>query len=606
MQILLKFFLASSALSFCAVNCAADEARTILILDVTAQMGAKLGQHRKIDAVKSAVLGAASRLEPQAALAIWAFGTNPSKKCEDRSELVPLQPAKAALRALDKALSPLEPRAARAPVFATLQAALKTSGEPKDTAISAVLIAGTGDDCMGDICSEARGLHSAYPNAKLTVLGAGMSEQATVNFTCAAKAMGGGLTAVRSAAELDRVLRQTLELTSDGKPAKPSAQTPPSQNAPAGTGEKNLAAKEAEPAAPAPAPSPPETKQAVQQLPRIEPNVILSAVLANGVPPLDAGVTWEIYKINISPTGQSRTAETAGWTAGGGQAQLRLPEGRYSVRVAYGFASAEDSITVNAGKAEKTVALNAGTISAQGLQARDSGAAEGVFFVLSRRKAPGVLEELGRSSGSPAIFHVNAGEYTLQATAGLAKLESTVQVEAGKVSAVRVALNVGALDIKTFAVEGSPSQVPAWHWIYAATSEPGKSVAPLLRIEGGTHRVQLPQGSYRLVTQYGNARAENTLSVAAGQTVSQTVILGAGEARISLASGKAAKVCDVYEAGTGRSALPAGRSAGTSMSFILKAGDYDVECHSQGASTPAKQTQIRVVAGETREARIEE
>ncbi len=604
MRTVLKFFPGWIVLCLSAMNCAAGETRTILILDATAQMSAKLGQNRKIDAVKSAVAAAASRMEPKATLAIWAFGTNPAKKCEDRGELVPLQPAETAVRALDKALGPLQPKAARAPAFGTLQAALESAAEPKDAAISAVLIAGTGDDCTGDICSEAKRLHPVYPNTKLTVLGAGMSEQAAANFSCAAKAMGGALTAVKSATELDRALRQSLEIASEAKPAKPPVQPAPPQNAPAG--DKKLAAKEAEPAAAPPSPAPAETTQAVQQPLRPEPNTVLSAVLANGTPPLDAGVTWEIYKVTVTPTGQVRTAETPGWTAGGGQAQLKLPEGRYAVRAAYGFASASDSLTVNAGKAEKTVALNAGTVAAQAFLAPDSGAAGGVLFVLSRRKAPGVLEELGRSSQSPAIFHVNAGEYTLQANAGLSKLDTTVTVEAGKVSAVRMALNAGILDIKTLAAEGAPNPVPAWHRVYAAASGPGKPAAPLLTIEGGASRVQLPAGTYRLVTEYGNARAENVFPVAAGQTVSQTVIMGAGEAKISLASGKAAKVCDVYETGSGRSAGPAARSAGISMSFILRAGVYDVECHAQGAPAPAKQTQIRVVAGETREAKIEE
>ncbi len=606
MRTALKFSFGWTLLCLSAMSCAAAETRTILILDATAPMSAKLGQYRKIDAVKSAVTAAVSRMEPKAALAIWAFGTNPAKKCEDRGELVPLESAGTALRALDKTLSPLQPRAARAPAFGTLQAALESFAEPKDAAISAVLIASTGDDCIGDICSEAKRLHSVYPNAKLTVLGAGMSEQASANFTCAAKAMGGGLTAVRSAAELDRVLRQTLEISSDAKPAKPPVQAQPSQNAPAGAGEKNLAAKEAEPAVAAPSAPPDETKPPVPQPPRPEPNTVLSAVLANGMPPLGAGVTWRLYKITVTPTGQLRTAEAPGWTAGGGEAQLKLPEGRYSVRAAYGFASAEDSLAVNAGKAEKTVALNAGAISAQGFLTREESAADGVLFILSRRRAPGVLEELGRSSESPAIFHVNAGEYTLQAHAGLSKLDSTVKVEAGKVSVVRMALNAGILDIKTFAVEGSPNPAPAWHRLYAAAAGPGNGAAPLMTIQGGASRVQLPAGSYRLVTEYGNARAESTVSMAAGQTVSQTVILGAGEAKISLASGKAAKMCDVYETGAGRSAGPAARSAGISMSFILRAGVYDVECRSQGAPAPVKQTQIQVVAGETREAKIEE
>ena len=603
MRTVLNLSIGWIVLCLSAMSCAAGETRTILILDATAPMSAKLGQHRKIDAVKSAIAAAARLMEPKATLSLWAFGMNPAKKCEDRGELVPLQPAETAVRALDKALGPLQPRAARAPAFGTLQAALESTAEPKDAAISAVLIAGTGDDCTRDICSEAKSLHTLYPNAKLTVLGAGLSEQAAANYSCAAKAMGGALTAVKSATELDRALRQSLAIAADAKPARPPVLTAPSQNAPAG--EKNLAAKEAEPVAALPPAAPPETTQAIPQPPRPEPNAVLSAVLANGTPPLGAGVTWQLYKITVTPTGQLRTAETPGWNTGGGQAELKLPEGRYFVRAGYGYASAEDSITVSAGgKAEKTVVLNAGTIAAQAFLAPASGAAGDVLFVLSRRKAGG-LEELGRSSESPAMFYANEGEYTLQASAGPSRLDSTVKVEAGKVSVVRMALNAGILDIKTLAVEGAPNPVPAaWHRLYAVG--PGKPAAPLLRIEGGASRVQIPAGTYRLVTEYGNARAENTVSVAAGQTVSETVILGAGEAKISLAPGKAAKVCDVYDTGAGRSAGPAARSAGISMSFILRAGVYDVECHAQGAPAPAKQTQIHVVAGETLEAKIAE
>ena len=562
-------------------------------------MNAQFGQQRKIDAMKSAVAAAAVRLDAKASLAAWAFGTNPSKKCEDRGELVHLQPVETAASALDKVLSPVQPRAARAPVFGTLQAALASLGEPKDGAVSAVIIAGTGDDCTGDICSEAKRLHDEYPNAKLTVLAAGMSEQAAANFTCAAKAMGGGFTAVKSAADLTRVLRQTLDIAPDAQPVKapvlPSA-APPEAG-------KTSAVKSTETAVAAPS-APVGTNLAVREQPQPDANTFLSFALSSGMPPLEAGVTWEIYKINTTPTGQLRAAEAPSWTGGGGQAKLKLAEGRYLVRAAYGFASAEDAIAVGAGKAEKTISLNAGTVAAEALQAQGSQAAEDAFFVLYRRKTAVALEELGRSSEAPAIFYVNAGEYTIAATAGLAKLHTDVKVEAGKVSAVRMALNVGVLEIKTFAVEGSSRPVPAWHRLYAAASGPGK--APVLRISGGSHRLQIPAGTYRLETEYGNARVESAVSVAAGQTASQSVVLGAGEAKISLPAGKPARVCAVYEAGADRNAGPLGRAAGTSMSFILKAGDYDVECRHQGASEPAKRARIRVVPGETQQAKIED
>lgn len=599
MRTLLKAALGAMALSFATIGCAAAGGAAILILDATAPMSAKLGQHRRIDAVKTAVRAAIRRMDPQAAVAIWAFGTNPSKKCEDKGELLHLQPAQTASGVLDRALSPLRPRAGRAPVFETLQAALEATGEAKDASVSAVIIASTGDDCTGDICKEANRLHSIYPNAKLTVLGAGMNEQSAANFTCAAKAMGGAFSAMKSASELDKVLRQTLDIT-NVKAVNPSIQAPPS---PPTNPENNLAAA---PETPLAAPSSPPPEPAVPQPPRPEPNTVLSAVLANGMAPLDSGVTWEIYKIKTTPTGQLRMAETPSWTGGGGKAQAKLGEGNYAVRVTYGYATAGDSLTVNGGKAEKTVTLNAGTIAAEGLQAPGGPAAEGVFFVLSRPRPGGAPEQLGRSSESPATFHVNAGQYLLQASAGLAKIDTAVRVEPGKVSLVRIALNVGTLEIRTVEAEGTAKAVPAWHRIYPAASAPGTKPAPLMIIEGGIQRVQLPAGNYRLETEYGNARVQNNVTVAAGQTVTKSVVLGAGEATLNLPSNKPAKVCEVFEAGAGRNAGPAGRAAGKSMSFVLKAGVYDLECRSQGAPVPVKPAQIRVVAGQVHEANIQE
>jgi hypothetical protein len=590
MRTLLKVSFGCIALCWIGLDCATAENRTIVVLDATAQMSAKFGQQRKIDVVKGAITAAVVRMEPQASLGVWAFGTNPANKCEDRGELVRLQPVQTAIGALSKALSPVQPRAARAPVFGTLQAALESAGEPKDGAISAVVIAGTGDDCLGDICGEAKNLHSAYPNAKLTVLGAGMSEQAAANYTCAAQAMGGSFSAVKSGTDLDRMLRQSLGIDPNAKPVTATLQAAASASA-----------------APAAAPAlPVETAPAVPQPPQPEPNTVLSAVLASGMPTLDAGVTWEIYKINTTPTGQLRPAETPAWTAGGGQGKFKLPDGHYQVHVGYGFASAEDSLTVSGSKLEKTIVLGAGTIAAEGLQAPGGPPAEGVFFTLYRRKSAAALEELGRSSEAPAIFHMNAGDYALSASAGPAKLDANVKVEAGKVSAVRMALNTGILEAKTVAAAGSATPVPAFHKLYAVLAGGAKTPAPVLRIAGGAFRVQIPAGNYRLETEYGNARAQSAVSVAAGQTSSQSVVMDAGEAAISGPAGKPAQLCTVFEAGDGHTAGPAGRAAGTSMSFILKAGLYDVECRQPGSPAPAKQTQVQVVAGETRQAKIAE
>lgn len=609
-------FVCLGVLQFCRLvgPAVADETQAIIILDATAQMSARFGHERKVDLMKKTVASAVSRFAPSRTLAIWAFGTQPSKKCEDTRELVSLQAASSAPQALEKALRSIQPQAARAPVFDTLQAALKSLGDDKEKAVSVVVIAGTGDDCVGDICSAATRLHADYPHAALSIFGIGMNERVAANFSCAAKAMGGSFFAVKTGSEFDRMLRQTLSL-GDSQPAPksaaPAAQAPKAE---AASDEKKQAQNAGEPPTPGaqvaapkePPVSPePEAKPAPTQP---EPNVVLSAALSQTAPSLEAGVTWEVYKVTITPTGQVRTSENPIWTAGGGQAKVRLSEGRYTVHATYGFATATGDLTIGPEKTQKTFSLEAGTIAAEALQAADGPAAEGALFILYRRKSSAALEELGRSSGAPALFHVNAGEYVLSVIAGPAKIDAPVKVEAGKVSVARVALNVGILEIKSLAVEGAPAPIVAWHLIYPLDGDAGagKGSSPVLRIAAASHRVQLPAGRYRVETVYGSVRRESAVTITAAQLTEQTVVLDAGEARLSLSPGKAEKICAVYIAGGIGKGDPVGRSAGTEISFILKAGLYDIECRSKGAQTPTKPTQISVVAGETVTAKVEE
>ena len=169
---------------------------------------------------------------------------------------------------------------------------------------------------------------------------------------------------------------------------------------------------------PADQPAEKEAEEKFVPPPQFEPNVVLSATLVPGMPPLEAGVTWEIYKIQVTPTGQIRLAEAPLWVGGGGQAKAKLPEGQYSARVAYGLATGSGEFTLGTEKVEKTIALDAGTIVAEAQQAPNGPPVGDAFFVVSQKTSIG-REELGRSSGAPALFHLNAGDYALSAFAGI-------------------------------------------------------------------------------------------------------------------------------------------------------------------------------------------
>ncbi|HWJ17735.1 MAG TPA: hypothetical protein VNR65_03300, partial [Geobacterales bacterium] len=296
MRTIIAAILVSFTVCSFAFTCQAEEARAVVILDATAQMGGNLGQKRKLDLARTGISGAVSRMDPGAAFALWAFGSSPQKKCEDVNELVPLQAAGGALRTLEKALSTLQPKAARAPAMDALQAALKSVGARDGKAVSAILVAGTGDDCIGDICGSAGRLHGLYPKAKLTVFGMSMGEQAVANFTCAAKAMGGAFIGVKSGADLERNLREALgSAQTQAGQQKVAVVTPTSDAAGAADAEPPKAPAAAPATTPPPAEQPAE-KEAEEKFappPQSEPNVVLSASLVPGMPPLEAGVTWE-------------------------------------------------------------------------------------------------------------------------------------------------------------------------------------------------------------------------------------------------------------------------------------------------------------------------
>lgn len=616
MRAIIASLLVLAAWCGAAFPCRADEARSVVILDATAQMSAMFSQKRKIDWAKAAISASASRMAPESAFAVWAFGISPEKKCEDISELVPLQPAGGSQQKLNKALGAVQPKAARSPAMDTLQAALKSPGLADGKPVSVTLVAGTGDDCGGDICKAAGRLHALYPNARFSVLGLNMNEQAAANFTCAAKAMGGAFTGVKSGGDLERNLRDALGIGGTASQPKTAAAVEPAPVASGSQGatEPPAAAPAIAPeAAPANEPSSPTADQPADkqadekaaQPPQPEPNAILSAALAPGMPPLETGVTWEIYKIQVTPTGQLKPAETPLWVGGGGQARAKLPEGRYSVKLAYGLATGGGDFTVDSGKTEKTFALDAGSIVAEALQTPNGPPVGDAFFVVSRQKTPAAREELSRSSGTPALFQLNAGDYLLSAFADGAKQEASVKVIAGKVSVVRVSLNVGALEIKTFAKDGASEPVAAWHRLSLADPDGKSGATPVLISSGASLKLDLPAGTYRLETVYGNARDETTVTVKAGELTSKTVILNSGEAKISLPQGKTGRVCAVFEAGADRKAGPVARAAGSDIRLILKAGLYNVECAGKD-NAAMKQTEIRVVAGEVQSAKIDD
>lgn len=353
-------------------------------------------------------------------------------------------------------------------------------------------------------------------------------------------------------------------------------------------------------AAPAPAAASP-AKPAPAPLPN---NVRLTAVLSPGGLAITSGLSWRIERTK-QPQAAAVKEAPAVWSGPGAEAALRLAEGDYIVKVRYGLAEATHALKVQNGQTvTEAVPLNAGLIAARALNVPGGTVLSPAFFTVSSTGA-GERREIGRSSAEPATFHLNAGRYLLRAEAGLASLETEVDVEAGKVTAVDVALNVGSLELKAFATAGDPKLLPATHNVYSADDPARERGRPLLRIAGATHRVELPAGSYRIETLAGLARQESVVAITPGQITSQGVVLNAGELKVEPAKepGAEPETCAVYTVGTFRvSQDPIARASGPNPSFILPAGSYRLTCQPAGQPKPVRSWSGDVRAGQTVEA----
>jgi hypothetical protein len=379
-------------------------------------------------------------------------------------------------------------------------------------------------------------------------------------------------------------------------PAKPQASSVAAKRA--ATAAQTQSARKAEQrkakakAAPKPKPAPKET-------------VSLTALLTADGPPLKLGLTWRIYKLK-----DANASEPEGdpvWTGSDEESEAHLAPGDYLVLLRHGLAEARASLKIEAGKDVKlAVPLEAGLLAAKALAIQGGRVLEPAFFTVFTSEAEG-HKKLGSSSAEPATFILKAGRYELRAEAGHTHLDTPISVEAGKVTSVDMALNVGALDLKTFWAVGMPKLLKAVHSIFPAQSTGAGGDQPLLRIEGAAHRIDLPAGFYRIESVAGLARRETRVAIMAGQVTEQSIVLDAGEVNVAAKPAPVApETCEVFAQGgmfgIGASKVPLGRAAGPHASFVLPAGRYRIDCRPAGQPKPVLKWEGEVKAGEAIEA----
>lgn len=194
-----------------------DVPATIIVLDASSSMNAKIGSTSKIAAVRTELGQAVEAYGDRLSFGLVAFGHRKASNCADSEILA--KPGELTAETQNELLDNIKPKG-QAPVAAALSDAAKAAQKPGRLDI--VLIADGGDSCDADICSTAVALKEKSQALRIHVIGFSGKTDDLKPLTCLARATGGTFVAATNAAELKQGLAATLDAIA--APAGPSSQ----------------------------------------------------------------------------------------------------------------------------------------------------------------------------------------------------------------------------------------------------------------------------------------------------------------------------------------------------------------------------------------------
>jgi hypothetical protein len=193
---------------------------TIVVLDGSSSMNAKVGGAAKIATVRSALGQAVGAYAGRLSFGLVAYGHRKASNCADSETLA--NPGELTAETQDKLLDKVKPKG-QAPVAAALSDAAKTADTQQRLDI--ILIADGGDTCDADICSTAVAMKEKAQGLRIHVVGYNDKADALKPLSCLAAATGGTFVAATNADELKQGLATVLDAVAatDVVPPAPSA-----------------------------------------------------------------------------------------------------------------------------------------------------------------------------------------------------------------------------------------------------------------------------------------------------------------------------------------------------------------------------------------------
>lgn len=231
----------------------------------------------------------------------------------------------------------------------------------------------------------------------------------------------------------------------------------------------------------------------------------LSALAAEGQPPIAKDVSWEIL-------GQADAEGQRAKAAYSYEAQpiLSLPAGNYTAEIKWGGTTVRKDISVVAGKlTEISVVLNAGTLSATAHMAAGADPAPDnlSWEVFGEPNAEGNRATVGYSYDAQPKFRLPAGKYLITVKRGAVVAKQEAEVVAGRLISSAITLNAGMLKLA--------SSTPGTWEIYGALDAEGNRKQIFYSYDANT-KVAVPAAKLLIVRKEGDKKAQQEVEVNAG------------------------------------------------------------------------------------------
>jgi hypothetical protein len=564
---------------------APSQAATIVVLDGSRSMWARLGGQSKVGIVRSVLGEAFNTYEDRVAFGLVAFGHSGGGTCTEAELLA--KPGELRAKTPGKLLfgAGFKPKATKPVAAALVEAAKQTPAAGLDI----VLITDGPDSCKANVCATAKSLKQAAPGLRIHVIGFDpKAKQSVKGLACVAQNTGGRFLTAANASDLKQDLTNVLDAVA--KSAPQSASVAQNFGAPS---EPPLAAAPNPSAAPVPTPSPLAAQAPIAQ-----------------AEPLQAPTPRPVQTISIpAPPGQTTPAPPAQThsEAKSAAAQKAPPSNPQTDMPKLAALPPKESAAPSKTPPEPgsgaPVPVTFKALLTEGGPQVKSGLIWRVFMPEPRSNVIRRLISTYRIAMPTAALV--PGEYLVNAAYGLSNLTKKIKVESGRSLEETFILNTGGL--KLAAVLASGDTLPAASVRFDILSDEENQFGNRHKILENAKPglvIRLNAGAYHLVSTYGDANAtvradvtvepgkitEATVKHAAAAVTFKLVESPGGEALADTKWSILTTTGDVVKEITG--ALP---------THILAAGNYAVVASHNGESYTNK---FNVVSGETKQIEV--